>query len=60
MPTGTYLYLARQLANYMVRFNFPVGPVRTQITNMQKMNISDMSTQKIPNLRVYSSAESKS
>ena len=37
-----------------------VGPVRKQRTNTHKMNIYENNTQKIPNLRVYSSEESES
>ena len=38
----------------MIRLNSHVGPVRTQISNAQKMNHSEMSTQNIPNEYVYS------
>ena len=44
----------------MMRFNLRVGPVRTQMTNMQKMNNYDMIMQKIPNLHVCSSDDSES
>ena len=37
-----------------------VGPVRTQMTNKQQMNSSDMSAQNIPNFHVYSLGKSKS
>ena len=36
----------------MMRLNSHIGPVRTQMTNTQNMNISDMNMQNIPNLRV--------
>ena len=36
-----------------------VGPVRTQMTNTQKMNIYETNTQNIPNLHVCSSEESE-
>ena len=35
-----------------MRLNFHVGPVRTQMTNTQNMNISEMNTQNIYNLSV--------
>ena len=44
----------------MMRLNSQVGPVRTQTTNTQKMNISEMNTQKIPNSHVFSLDESES
>ena len=37
----------------MMRFNMRVVPVRTQMTNTQKKNNSEMSTQKIPNSHIY-------
>ena len=52
MPTNIYLYLSRHLAKCMIIFNMRIGPVITQMTNMQKMINYEMSTQKIPNLRV--------
>ena len=55
VPTGSYLYLERQLEKFMTRFNMRVGPVRTQITNTQVMNNPEMGTEKIPNSHVYSS-----
>ena len=58
-PTDSYLYPAIQIANCMMRLNLYFGPVRTQITNTQKMNISEMNTQKISNFHVCSSDESK-
>ena len=57
-PTDSYLYLRRQLSKCMMRLNLRVGPVRTQMTNTQKINISDMNTQNIPNSRVCSLDES--
>ena len=44
----------------MMISNLRFVPVRTQITNMKKMNNSDMNTQNIPNLHVRSLDESKS
>ena len=44
----------------MMRKNSHVGHVKTIKTNTQKMNISEMNTQNIPNYYVYSSDESKS
>ena len=58
-PTDSYSYLARQFSKCMMIINSHVGPVRIQTTNTQKMNISDMNTQKIPNLHVCSSDESE-
>ena len=43
----------------MMRFNIRLGPVRTQITNTQKMNDSEMNTKNIRNLHVCSSYKSK-
>ena len=40
--------------------NFHIGPVRTQMTNTQKMNSSEMSTQKMNILHVCSTDKSKS
>ena len=57
MPTYSYFYLSIQLVMCMMRFNIRVGPVRTQMTNMQNMNNSDTSTQKTTNLHVWSSDE---
>ena len=37
----------------MIRLNYYVGSVRTQMTNAQNMNNSKMSTQKTPNLHAY-------
>ena len=53
MSTDSYFYLARQLAKCMMRSNMSVGPVRTQMTNTQKMNNYESSTQKMNNYRVY-------
>ena len=36
-----------------MRFNVRISPVRTQMTNTQKMNNYEMSTQNIPNSQVY-------
>ena len=44
----------------MMKLNLRVGPVRMQITNSQKINISEMNTQKIPNSHVCSLDEIKS
>ena len=44
----------------MMRLNLHVGLVRTQITNTQNMNNSEMSTQKTHNLHVCSTYKSKS
>ena len=41
-------------------FNILVGPVRTQMTNTEKTNKSEMSTQNIPNLHVCSLDDSES
>ena len=40
--------------------NLHVGPVRTKMTNTQKMNISETNTQNIPNLYVCYLDERKS
>ena len=53
-PTSSYFYIAIQLDKCIMRLNSHVGTVRTQITNTQNMNNSDMSTQKTPNLHVCS------
>ena len=58
-PTGSYFYMAIQLANCMMRINSHVGPVITKMTNTQNMNIYEMNTQKILNLHVCSSDESE-
>ena len=44
----------------MMRFNVCGGPVITQMTNTQNMNIFEMSRQKIPNYRVCSTIEMES
>ena len=49
MPTDSYFYLSIQIEKFMTRLNFPVGPVRTQMTNTQNMNNYEMSTQNITN-----------
>ena len=59
MPTESYLYLSRQLANFMMRLNLHIGPIRTQMTSTQKMNNSEMSTKNNPNSHVYSLDENK-
>ena len=53
-PTDRYFNPEIQAVQCMLRFNICVRPVRTKITNTQNMNNSEMSTQKIPNLRVCS------
>ena len=60
-PPVSYFYLARHLAKFMMRLSYHVGPVRKQMTNTQNMDISEMNTQKIPNLTVcsYDKRESK-
>ena len=60
VSTDSYFYLARQLANFMMKFSMHVSPVRTQMANRQKMNNSYMSSQNIPNLHVCYSDESES
>ena len=57
--TDSYFYLARHLTKCMMRFDMHVCPVRTKMTNIQKMNNSDMITQNIPYLHVCSSDEIK-
>ena len=42
-----------------MRLKSRVGPVRTQITNTQNMNIYEMNTQNIPNSHIYFFDESK-
>ena len=37
----SYFYLERHIYKCMMRLNMRVGPVRTQITNTQKMNNSE-------------------
>ena len=59
MPNGSYFYLSRQLAKCTTRSNLCVGPVKTQMTNTQNMNNSEMGTQKIPNSNVCSLDESE-
>ena len=44
-PTDSNFYIARQLDKCVMRLNFAVGPERTQMTNTQKMNISEMNAQ---------------
>ena len=41
----------------MMRLNYHVVHVRTQMTNTQKMNNSDMSTQNIPNVHISSTED---
>ena len=52
MPTDGYFYLARQIASCIMIFNMYVIPVRTDITNTQKMNNYEISTQKMNNSHV--------
>ena len=59
MSTDSYFYLARHLAKCMMRFNIPIGPLRTQMTNMLNMNNHETSMQKIPNSHVCSLGESE-
>ena len=44
----------------MIRFNLHVGPVITQMINMQKLNNCEMSTQKTHNLYACSTENSES
>ena len=60
IPNDSYLYLSRQIAKFMMRFNMRFFPVIMQMTNTQKMNNSDIITQNITNLHVCSLYESKS
>ena len=59
-PTESYLFIERNISMSMIRFNFHVGPVRTQMTKTQRMNNSDMSKKNIPNLRIYYMGKSES
>ena len=59
-PTDSYFYLARHIAKCFMRLNLYIGPVRTQMTNTQKMNIYEMNTQNIPNSHVFSLEDNKS
>ena len=59
VTTDSYFYLSGHLTKCMMRFNMRVGPVRTQMTNVQKMNNSEMSTQNNPNLHVCYTDESE-
>ena len=43
-PTESYFDLSRHLSECMMRLNFYVGPVRMNMTNMQNMKNSEMST----------------
>ena len=52
VPTDSYFYLARQLAKRTMRVNMRVCPLRMKMTNTQKMNCFETSTQNIPNLHV--------
>ena len=58
-PNNSYFYLERHLAKCMTRFNMRVGPVRTKRTNTQKMNISEIIRQEIPNSHVCSTDETE-
>ena len=60
MCTDIYFYLEIQLAKCMIRLNMWGGPVRTQMTGMQKMNNYEMSTQTIHNFHVCYSDKRKS
>ena len=53
-PNDIYFYLSIQISKCMMRINSHIGPVRMQMTKTQKMNISDMNIQKIPNFCVCS------
>ena len=44
----------------MIILNLHVEPVRTKVTNTQKMNISEMNTKNTPNSDVCSSDDRKS
>ena len=48
--TDSYFNPERHISKCMMRLNSHVGPVRTQITNTQRINNSEISTQKTPNL----------
>ena len=52
MSTEIHFYLAIYIEKCIIRFNICVSPVRTQMTNTQKMNNDEISTQNIPNLHV--------
>ena len=52
MPTDSYFYLSIQLEKCTMTLNVRICPVRTQISNTQRMNNSEMSTQKMNNLYV--------
>ena len=52
-PTESKCYLARHLSKCMMRHNLHVGSVRTQMTNTQKINNSEINTQKIFSLHTY-------
>ena len=58
-PTDSYFYLYRNLSKFMMRLNSHVSPVITQMTNTEKMNISEMNTQNIPNSHFCSLGESE-
>ena len=60
MHTDSFFYLAGQFAKCTMIFNMRIGPVRMQMTNTQKMNNTEMSMQKIPNLHVCYLDEIKS
>ena len=59
-PTDSYFYLERYLDKCLMRLNYNVGPVIIQMTNTQKMNISEMSMSNISNSHVYSSDKRES
>ena len=59
-PTESYSYLEKYIAKCMMIHNSHIGPVRTQMTNTQKMNKSEISTKNTHNSHVCSSDEIKS
>ena len=59
VPTDSYFYIARHPDKCMTRLNLHVVPVRIKMTNTQRMNNSEMSTQNIPNFRVCSTDKNK-
>ena len=60
VPTDSSFFLSSQLDQCLIRLNYHVVPVITQMTNTQKINNYEMSTQKIPSSHVCSMDESKS
>ena len=59
-PTDSSFYLEIHINKCMMRHNSHAYPVRTQETNIQKMDIYEMNTQNILDLYVCSSDELKS